>query len=417
MHSRTSRFVTTAAAAFALLVALIVPANAQWAIGGMLTLQSQDRQHELTLQTKLAMNARFGDKVIGAAHFGAIPSVTDHVGLDFLLTPDNFEFRDARNDFGFVTFIPVTGPEVCERLRPHYSDTKSQDRRQPDSFRFSLPAGSLQPAMTYSVKMTLNLAKSSRTFVVFFKRGTQKGDVSFSLNVRDVQAPQNAFDAFKQLDGFSLLIDDQPGYNLADGNGQQNDGRVPNEGSDNGVLNRILEEQQKTNALLGEHADKLSALTSRVDALEARPVQQVTPPTPEASKASELGRKTCTIEVVFRNADGSACFAQDGEARVNLDGRDYCVNVVSGKGEVCVDLNPIQNYRISVVMRLRASNGRTSRWSACSVGSFEPAKYAKYQAACNWRRGGCDDWNLSVGIGYSRDSCGNDGASLGAEQA
>jgi hypothetical protein len=414
MQSRTSCFIT-AAAAFALLVALTVPANAQWAIGGMLTLQSQDRQHELTLQTKLAVNARFGSQVIGSAHFGVVPSVTTHVTTDFLFTPDNFEFRDTRNDFGFVTFIPVTGPEVCERLRPHYSDTKGEDRRQPDSFRFSLPAGSLQPAMTYSVKMTLNLAKSSRTFVIFFKRGTQKGDVSFSLNVRDVQAPQNAFDAFKQLDGFSLLIDDQPDYNVADGNGQQNDGQGQNAGDDR-TGDELAQEERK---LLRAHSELLATQSQSIKDLHegfklltegfkilskdgetlhkgfnilsemlekhlgiAKPKGNESKPA-EAPAPIAPTLKAFMVEICFRDADGKI-LNRDGEGIVTIDGREELVVVKNGKGSTTVDLDPCVPHTAEMRSRVAIGAGWTS-WStkpACTT--YTPGGDTAFRLGCRW---------------------------------
>lgn len=358
-------------AALALLVVSLVPATAQLAVGGLVTLQSQDREHSLELQSRLAVTAKYGSEVIGDAHFNAVPSITGHVSTDFLFVMDNYEFRDIRDDFGTAYFIPVAGVQVSIPIEPHYTDPISRSKRQPAGFRFSVPAGALQCAMSYSIKLRVNLAKSSRTFMVFYKRSTQRGSMSFSFSVRRMPEPMDAVQAFYQLLGFSPLIDVEQ---RQDPGGQQVN--APNDD--------VADLREQVTRLTGAVSDLVAKVAAGANAPSSPPpAANPAPVKPVADTPAKPASKSYTINVLFRNADGTTQLNRDGEARVCLNGQPYTVVVTSGKGQISVDLDPSREYHISYEMRVRTRNG-WSAWSSPSSGTAIPGKYDAFEAACNW---------------------------------
>lgn len=359
-------------AALALLVVSLVPATAQLAVGGLVTLQSQDREHSLELQSRLAVTAKFGSEVIGAAHFGVVPSITQYVDVDFLFTPDNYSWRDIRENFGNASLIPSTGPHVTVPLVPVYTDNKLESKRQPAAFRFSVPRTALQTGMTYSVKLTLNLSKTSRTFYVFVKRSGQTGFVSFSLNVRRMPEPADAVQAFYQLLGFDPLIDVE--QRQANTGGQQ--ANAPN--------GEVAELREQVARLTGAVSDLVAKVTAGESApANPPPAANQAPTKPVADTPPTKPVKAYTVNVLFRNADGTTLLNRDGEARVCLDGQPHLVPVTSGKGQVTVDLDPNREYQVSYEMRVRTRTG-WSGWSSPSSGTAVPGKYDSFEAACNW---------------------------------
>lgn len=370
---KVTRKVFVWASAIALLaMTLSVPVRADVAVGGLVNLLSQDRQHELALQTRLAVTAKYGSEVIGAAHFGVVPSVTRSVSLEFLFTPDNFEFRDTREDFGSATLIPVSGNEVLAPITPVYVDSADRGKRQPAAFRFTVAKETLASGMAYSLKLRLNLAKSSRTFLVFFKRSTQKGDNSFSLNVRKPrEEPRDAVEAFRQLDGFSALIDVDDPQEAAMSN--RNDEEVANLREQVTRLTDVVESLRNTRASNDATAPANPAPANNQE--RAKPAEEAQPPKPTL--------KAYAIVVQFRNADGTAILPKNGEAKVSLNGQEYRVQVVGGKGQITIDLDPSRDYAITTVMRLRTQNG-WSGWSTSATDTAKPSQYDRFETACNW---------------------------------